>query len=214
MLSMTLNDVADLEVQEAGGGQVASDTEKDKNIGEVPSGGSTARFIGYIIIALVITFGLLSMGMCALWCRRQYKRYFIEERRQRENLDEIAAGQVHHGMYKNAEGDWEVVGDASRNGQSIEDITYGDQQDHKSGGGHRPAGPGKGHHWQSPDISEDDTAQRAMATERKTDDQEDLLARARRDREGRPSGPSSAFGAYPSAAAQAQSDLRDREQPQ
>ena len=49
------------------------------------------------------------MGMCALWCRRQYKKHFIEERRQRENYDEILAGQVHHGMYKNEEGDWEVV---------------------------------------------------------------------------------------------------------
>lgn len=72
-----------------------------KNIGEVPRNGNPARFIGFIILALAITFGLLSMGMCALWCRRQYKRYFIEERRQRENIEEIVAGQVHYDMYKN-----------------------------------------------------------------------------------------------------------------
>lgn len=62
-----------------------------------------------MIIGFVVTFTLLSMGMCALWCRRQYKKHFIEERRQRESHDEIVAGQVHHGMYKNEDGDWEIV---------------------------------------------------------------------------------------------------------
>lgn len=43
----------------------------DKNIGvEPPNDGSIALFIGYIIIGVVVTFGLLSVGMCALYCRR------------------------------------------------------------------------------------------------------------------------------------------------
>lgn len=132
MLAMSLDDsdAADLEVREARAPPrvaMLGDGD-DKNIGEVPDG-SAARFIGYIIIALVVTFGLLSMGMCALWCRRQYKRYFIEERRQRENFDEIVAGQVHHGLYKNEEGDWDVVDDphASKNGYPHDYGAYGDQ---------------------------------------------------------------------------------------
>lgn len=59
------------------------------------------------------------MGMCALWCRRQYKRYFIEERRQRENNDEVIAGQVHYDMYKNDDGDWEVVDPNVSYGQDL-----------------------------------------------------------------------------------------------
>ena len=96
---------------------------QDKNIGEIPKDGSTARFIGYLIIAFVVTFALLSMGMCALWCRRQYKKHFIEERRQRENYDEIVAGQVHHGMYKNENGDWEIVepGDGAAAGENAQE---------------------------------------------------------------------------------------------
>ena len=81
----------------------------DKNIGKIQRDVSTARRVSYIVIAVFVTFALLSMGMCALWCRRQYKKHFIEGRRQRENYDEIISGQVHHGMYKNEQGDWEVV---------------------------------------------------------------------------------------------------------
>lgn len=105
------------------------------------------------------------MGMCALWCRRQYKRYFIEERRQRENFDEIVAGQVHHGMYKNEEGDWEIVDpgepNGSKPGYSQDYSTYGDQQNYKGGKDYRySGGPGKGQKWRSPDMSEDDGARR------------------------------------------------------
>lgn len=81
---------------------------QNKNVGKVNRDGSTARFIGFLIIALVASFGFLSLGLCAYWCRRRYKECFIEERRQHQ-YDDILTGQVYHGMYKNQEGDWEIA---------------------------------------------------------------------------------------------------------
>lgn len=57
------------------------DSQPAKNVGKQQPEGLTARFIGFIIIALVATFGILSVGMCALWCRRKYKDAFYEELR-------------------------------------------------------------------------------------------------------------------------------------
>lgn len=64
----------------------------DKNVGQLQREGITARFIGFIIIALGATFGLLSVGMCALWCRRQYKDAFYDDLRQRDSFNDLTSG--------------------------------------------------------------------------------------------------------------------------
>lgn len=67
---------------------------QNKNIGSdayISSHSNAAKAFGYILIALVITLALMLMGICALWCRRNFKKYFIDERPPIE-VPEIIAG--------------------------------------------------------------------------------------------------------------------------
>lgn len=88
----------------------------DKNIGvEPPNDGSIALFIGYIIIGVVVTFGLLSVGMCALYCRRQYKKHFLDVRKQEEAKQDENNGRIYFGnLYKDEHGEWQTVESGGR----------------------------------------------------------------------------------------------------
>jgi len=50
------------------------------NIGNPPPGSlRNVTSAGYVIAAVFITIVIMFLGMCALWCRKQYKYYLYEK---------------------------------------------------------------------------------------------------------------------------------------
>jgi len=51
----------------------------DENIGAMPKDPSTIRYSGFLFLGIFVTFLLLSVGMLALYCKRQYKKFYYEQ---------------------------------------------------------------------------------------------------------------------------------------
>ena len=78
----------------------------NKNVGPFKDQGMSFRSIGLIILGLGITFSFLTTGMCTMWCKRTYKKYYFEEQnrlreleQEKEEKEAIEEGNIYFGNF-------------------------------------------------------------------------------------------------------------------